>query len=99
MYEHGGLYMNDTEEITNAAWDAINYDSGNVALDDAYVAMMGLPLSQRFPWDSTKGLYFMNGQHQIHCLVRSMLPMKLRGSILIQNNIGINPSILFPVTG
>lgn len=78
MYEHSGLYVNDTEEITNAAWDAIDYNAGNVALDNAYVAKMGLPVSQRFPWDSTKGLYFMNGQHQIHCLVRSIFPMKLK---------------------
>ena len=69
MYEHGGLYVNDTEEVTNAAWEAIPYDTGNVALDDDYVAEMGLPVSQRFPWDDKKGLYFMNAQHQIHCLV------------------------------
>lgn len=68
-WEHGGLYVNDTEEVTNAAWEAINYDTGNIALNDDYVAEMGLPVSQRFPWDDTKGLYFMNGQHQIHCLV------------------------------
>ena len=72
MYDHGELYASDNETATNEAWDAINYDTGNVALDDAYVAQMGLPVAQRFPWDDTKGLYFMNSQHSIHCLVSSI---------------------------
>ena len=80
MYEHGGLYVNDTEEVTNAAWEAINYDTGNVALDDDYVAEMGLPVSQRFPWDDSKGLYFMNGQHQIHCLVCSKSSLRYQSN-------------------
>ena len=70
MYEHGGVYVDESDDVADAAWEAIDYNSGNVALDDDYVAEMGLPISQRFPWDHSKGLYFMNGQHQIHCLVR-----------------------------
>ena len=71
MYEHGGVYVDESDEVSNAAWEAIDYSYGNIALDDDYVAQMGLPVSQRFPWDNSKGLYFMNAQHQIHCLVRS----------------------------
>lgn len=97
MYEHGGLYVNDTEEVTNAAWEAINYDTGNVALDDDYVAEMGLPVSQRFPWDDSKGLYFMNGQHQIHCLVRFNLSLRYqRKLILTRSDAGSITQIVLP---
>ena len=74
-YEHGGLYSSDNETLTNEAWDAINYDSGSVALSDHYAIEMKLPKAQRFPWDDTKGLYFMNGQHQLHCLVCAPLSL------------------------
>ena len=74
MYEHGGVYVDESDDVSDAAWEAIDYNSGSVALDDDYVAEMGLPISQRFPWDDSKGLYFMNGQHQIHCLVRFFVP-------------------------
>lgn len=39
-----------------------------VALPDSYVAAHGLPLAQRYPWDSSKGLYSLNGYHNLHCL-------------------------------
>ncbi|KAI9728969.1 MAG: hypothetical protein M1828_000054 [Chrysothrix sp. TS-e1954] len=68
MYEHGGAYNSDNETETSDAWDALSYQSGNIALDDDYVAQMKLPTSQRFPWDHSKGLYFVNGHHQLHCL-------------------------------
>lgn len=53
----------------NHAWDEINIDAGTVALGDAYVETMGLPKAQRFPWDKSKGIYYINGFHNLHCLV------------------------------
>lgn len=69
MYEHGGVYNSENETEANEAWDKLSYQSGNIALDDDYVARMDLPEAQRFPWDYSKGLYFVNGHHQLHCLV------------------------------
>ena len=48
----------------------MNEDLGLVALDDEYVAAKGLPLAQRYPWDTSKGMYLLQGYHNLHCLVR-----------------------------
>ena len=50
-------------------WEAISIDDGMVALPDSFVAETRLPKAQRFPWDPSKGLYFLNGYHNLHCLV------------------------------
>ena len=63
----------DNEALTNEAWDELGYDDGSIALDYEYAKMMGLPKAQPFPWDSTKGIYFINGYHGLHCLVRQSL--------------------------
>ena len=39
-----------------------------VALPDSFVASYGLPKAQRYPWNNYKGLYFLNGYHNLHCL-------------------------------
>lgn len=63
-------YFGEDGTVANSLWDAISVDNGTVALDDSYVASMGLLVSQRFPWDNSKGLYLLNGYHSLHCLVR-----------------------------
>lgn len=72
-FVYGGLYDGPNETLTNEAWDAINFDAGSIALDDAYVESLGLPIAQRFPWDDTKGLYFLNAYHGVHCLVSILI--------------------------
>ena len=62
------------EEIADKNWENIDINNGSIALSDKYAEVMGLPLSQRFPWDSSKGLYVLNGYHSMHCLVRANLP-------------------------
>lgn len=62
-------YFGEDEALADRLWSDISIDNGTVALDDAYVAAMGLPTSQRFPWDQEKGLYLLNGFHSLHCLV------------------------------
>ena len=56
--------------MADRIWEEIRVDNGTVALHDSYVEAMGLPTSQRFPWDQDKGLYLLNGFHSMHCLVR-----------------------------
>lgn len=55
--------------MADQLWEDISIDNGTVALEDSYVETMGLPLSQRFPWDDGKGIYLLNGYHSLHCLV------------------------------
>lgn len=62
-------YFGEDEAIADRLWEEISVDNGTVALSDSYVEAMGLPLSQRFPWDQEKGLYLLNGFHSMHCLV------------------------------
>lgn len=61
-----------TTNLTAAAvlWDAIDFDSGFIALPYGYAAAKGLPRAQPFPWDNTKGIYLVNVYHSLHCLVR-----------------------------
>lgn len=55
---------------TDEAWEAIDFNAGMVAIDDKEANELGIPLSQRFPWDESKGIYLINGYHNLHCLVR-----------------------------
>lgn len=59
-----------------------------VALSDDFVERARLPRSQRFPWDDSKGLYLINGYHNLHCIV-SYLPGHT--AITICHEIGLIP--------
>ena len=60
-----------TDNITRGSklWEDIEFDPGIVALDQQWTRAKGLPDSQPFPWDTSKGLYVLNGYHSMHCLV------------------------------
>ena len=70
MGEHSP-YVDHNETARDLMWEAINIDDGMVALPDDLVAEKGLPVAQRFPWDSSKGIYLLNGYHNLHCVVSS----------------------------
>ena len=44
-----------------------------MALSDSFAQSVGLPSSQRWPWDKSKGVYFIEGLHTMHCLVCAFL--------------------------
>ncbi|KAL8836948.1 MAG: hypothetical protein Q9170_002709 [Blastenia crenularia] len=67
-FVYNGLYDSPNTTLTNDAWEALNFDPGSIALNDDFVESLGLLKAQRFPWDDTKGLYFLNGYHGVHCL-------------------------------
>jgi hypothetical protein len=69
---------NDTEE--DELWEKTIYDAGNIALDDEYAKAMGLPRSQRFPWDTSKGIYLINAYHNLHCVVSTTFVPQVSGS-------------------
>lgn len=58
----------EDNNLTEDMWNAYNVDLGNVALSDGYAKSVGLPLAQRWPWDFSKGIYYLHGHHQMHCL-------------------------------
>ena len=78
-----------TGNISEASklWEAIDFDSGVVALDLESMREEGIPQSQPFPWDHSKGLYIVNAYHSIHCLV-SVGPecCKIRILIVVKAN-------------
>ncbi|KAF2656068.1 hypothetical protein K491DRAFT_555837, partial [Lophiostoma macrostomum CBS 122681] len=57
---------NDTEQ--DDIWARTHYDIGQIALSDDYAQSVGLPRAQRFPWDSSKGIYLLNAYHNLHCV-------------------------------
>lgn len=61
-------YSSDNETLKDQLWHDINVDHGVVALSDDWVAQHGLRSAQRFPWDTTKGIYILHGFHNLHCL-------------------------------
>lgn len=67
-------YFGEDEVVADQLWEDISIDNGTVALDDSYVKTIGLPPSQRFPWDEHKGIYLLNGFHSMHCLVCEGIP-------------------------
>ncbi|KAI1412057.1 hypothetical protein F5Y13DRAFT_200392 [Hypoxylon sp. FL1857] len=60
--------MNRT--VQGAAWGHVDMEpwNGFIALDEDYVMAQGLPHSQRWPWDLSKGVYIMTSSHEIHCV-------------------------------
>lgn len=40
-----------------------------MALPQKFVSEKGLPHAMRFPWDDDKGVYLLQGYHNLHCLV------------------------------
>jgi hypothetical protein len=54
---------------TRQAWEALSGDPGVVALTNGYVEEHHLPTAMRYPWDHSKGVYLLQGFHNLHCIV------------------------------
>ncbi|KAI4129547.1 MAG: hypothetical protein LQ338_002183 [Usnochroma carphineum] len=63
-------YNGEDQARANELWDALGteIDSGFIAVSDEWAAEKDLLEAQRFPWDTSKGIYLVNGQHNLHCL-------------------------------
>ncbi len=55
--------------LATKAWEDLSGDPGVVALSDEWALEKGLPKALRFPWDQSKGVYLLQGFHNLHCLV------------------------------
>lgn len=62
-------YWGENETLSDEMWNSINTDAIQIAADDDWALEHDLPLSGRFPWDDSKGLYFVKSVHDMHCLV------------------------------
>ena len=65
------VYDSNNQSIADEVWESplLIPETGLVAMSDDWVTSKGLPRAQRFPWDKSKGLYVLNGFHNMHCLV------------------------------
>ena len=68
-YRHDTIFAHHNRSIADAAWDSWVVDPGIVALPHEWVKAKMLPQSQHWPWDKDKGIYLLNGFHNLHCLV------------------------------
>jgi len=64
--KYGPAYST-TEELDHL-WDALDVSTGLVRISSDWALENGLPLSNKFPWDQSQGMYYLGAFHQIHCL-------------------------------
>ncbi|RYO87810.1 hypothetical protein DL764_008804 [Monosporascus ibericus] len=64
LTEYTGKNITVVEEL----WEKLSGDPGVVALPQHYVKEKQLPHAYRFPWDDDKGVYLLQGFHNLHCL-------------------------------
>ncbi|TVY84313.1 Phenylalanine aminomutase (L-beta-phenylalanine forming) [Lachnellula suecica] len=67
-FSYDTIYVNENRTLEDEAWDKLIPETGLVALTDEFVQSKGLLPAQRWPWDDTKGIYLLNGFHNLHCL-------------------------------
>lgn len=66
---HHTDYWGSNQTLADQLWENIDTNPMVVALTDAFADAHDLPRSDRFPWDKSKGRYFIKVFHQLHCLV------------------------------
>lgn len=69
-YRDDLIFNSPNRSLADAAWESWVVDPGIVALPHNWVKGKMLPQAQHWPWDEDKGLYLLQGFHNMHCLVR-----------------------------
>ena len=62
------------DSVADSHWESLDTISGAITLPDAYALEHDLPIADRFPWNDEKGLYYIKGFHDLHCLVSIFKP-------------------------
>jgi hypothetical protein len=83
VYHAHSDYWGENETLANGMWEAIDTNPIAVALDNEWAKQHGLPEAGPFPWDNSKGTYFVKAFHQLHCLVRSNSTFLMSSSLMI----------------
>jgi hypothetical protein len=83
VYHAHSDYWGENETLANGMWEAIDTNPIAVALDNEWARQHGLPEAGPFPWDNSKGTYFVKAFHQLHCLVRSNSTFLMSSSLMI----------------
>ena len=67
--------LNDNRTLYDGVWDEprYSYTAGLMAVDDVYVKKYNLPQAQKWPWDTSKSIYMLQGWHSMHCVVSLQL--------------------------
>lgn len=68
-YRDDMIFSHHNRTIADEAWNSWVVDPGIVALPHDWVKHKMLPQAQHWPWDGDKGVYLLNGYHNLHCLV------------------------------
>lgn len=75
-------YSGSNESEVSDLWhNEIPWESGIIAIDKQQANVLGLPESQSFPWDVTKGIYILNAHHVLHCIVSTFSMLNLISNI------------------
>ena len=74
VYQSLTDYWGENNTLADYLWDALDTDPVTVAISDVWAKQHHLPQSIRFPWDDSKGLYYIKAFHQLHCLVCRVVP-------------------------
>lgn len=69
---HHTEYWGSNQTRADQLWESIDTNPMVVALTDTFADAHDLPRSDRFPWDKSKGRYFIKVFHQLHCLVSTL---------------------------
>lgn len=77
-YHDDLIFNSPNRSLADAAWLSWVIDPGIVALPNDWVNGKMLPQAQHWPWDEDKGLYLLQGFHNMHCLVSAPKPLLLQ---------------------
>ncbi|MCJ1371185.1 hypothetical protein MMC20_002400 [Loxospora ochrophaea] len=70
-WTHHSVWNSDNRTEEDSAWNdppGFQVREAIVALPDSFTRSVGLPSAQRWPWDESKGVYFLEGLHNLHCV-------------------------------
>ena len=68
-------YSSHDPNVVEAAWDRFVVN-GFVALPLSWAKESQWPVARSMPGDASKGIYVVDGFHQLHCLVSQISPSR-----------------------
>lgn len=83
---HHTDYWGTNQTLADELWESIDTNPMVVALTDDFADTHDLPHSDRFPWDETKGRYFVKVFHQLHCLASIFTQKSCYQALILHRN-------------